>query len=328
MRILKTQRAWPARIGFTLVELLVVIAIIGILVGLLLPAVQAAREAARRMQCSNNLKQIGLALHNYHDGHRSFPKVWYYWNGNSNGADRQPAGFFSGFGWRVMILPFMEQGNLYNQFDFSQPIHSTNSPAGAVPNLTLVQTPVQTYLCPSDPTGARTKPGNQYLWSNWCFPHGGCPQNVSVAVTTYKGLTGAGYDQVFAQVPYPAAMFDRRRGAGMKFSSMSDGTTNTIAVTESSPEFNAWTGWATWHVAAHAQQGPNHARRFYGSTVRPANQHGWTAGLTASSFHVGGVNTVMGDGSVHFLSENINLLTYQQLVDPDDGFPVGGFNPE
>lgn len=324
MRYLNYGREQTRRVGFTLVELLVVIAIIGILVGLLLPAVQAAREAARRMQCSNNLKQIGLALHNYHDGHRSFPKIWYYWNGNSNGTDRQPAGFFPGFGWRVMILPYMEQGNLYNQFNFQQTIHST---MGTPSNFSLVQIPVQTYICPSDPVGTHTRPGNQNLWSNWCFPHGSCPQNTPIAVTHYKGLTGAGYDQVFATVPYPAGMFDRRRGTGLKFSSMPDGTTNTIAVTESSPEFNAWTGWATWHVEAHAQQGPNHARRFFGTTGRTATQHGWTAGLTASSFHTGGVNTVMGDGSVHFLSETINLAVYQQLVDPDDGLPLGGFNP-
>lgn len=323
MRYMTIRKGLPPRIGFTLVELLVVIAIIGVLVGLLLPAVQAAREAARRMQCSNNLKQIGLALHNYHDAHRSFPKVWYYWNGNSNGSDRQPAGFYSGFGWRVMILPYMEQVNLYNQFNFSQPIHSNVDP---ISNLKLIQTPIPTYLCPSDPAGPQVKSGQQYLWTNWCFPHGNCPKDVPVAVTTYKGLTGAGYDQVFSQVPYPAGMFDRRRGAGLSFSSMSDGTSNTIAVTESSPEFNAWTGWATWHVAAHAQQGPNHARRFYGSVGRTASQHGWTAGLTASSFHTGGVNMVMGDGSVHFLSDSINLPIYQQLVDPDDGLPIGGFN--
>lgn len=325
MICMNSRRGLIGRAGFTLVELLVVIAIIGILVGLLLPAVQAAREAARRMQCSNNLKQIGLAMHNYHDGHRAFPKIWYYWNGNSNGADRQPAGFFPGFGWRVLLLPFMEQGNLYNQFNNGLPIHST---VGTPSNFSLIQIPIQTYLCPSDPVGPLTKAGNQYLWSNWCFPHGNCPQNSPVAVTNYKGLTGAGYDQVFAQVPYPAGMFDRRRGPGLKFSSMSDGTTNTIAVTESSPEFNAWTGWATWHIDAHAQQGPNHSRRFYGTRGRTASEHGFTAGLTASSFHTGGVNMVMGDGSVHFLSETVNLLVYQQLVDPDDGLPAGGFTPE
>ncbi len=175
----------------------------------------------------------------------------------------------------------MEQGNLYNQFNFSQPIHSNVDP---VSNLKLIQTPMPMYLCPSDPVGPHTKSGNQYLWSNWCFPNGGCPRDTPIAVTTYKGLTGAGYDQVFSQVPYPAGMFDRRRGSGLKFSSMSDGTTNTIAVTESSPEFNAWTGWATWHVAAHAEQGPNHARRFYGSIPRSATTHGWTAGLDSQQF--------------------------------------------
>lgn len=311
-----------SRRGFTLVELLVVIAIIGVLVGLLLPSVQSAREAARRMQCSNNLKQIGLALHNYHDTNNAFPKVSYYWNGNFNGSDRQPAGFFHGFGWRTMILPFMEQNSIYDQIDFSQPI---NSEAGTPSNLSLIQMPIQTFLCPSDPVGTHTKSGRQYLWSNWCFPNSGC-QDTPVAVTTYKGLTGAGYDQVFGSFPYPTGMFDRRRGPPLTFASMADGTTKTIAVIESSPEFNAWTGWATWHVAAHAAEAPNHARRFFGAPGgRAANQHGWTAGLSASSFHPAGVNMVLGDGSVHFLDETVNLLVYQQMVDPDDGMPTSGF---
>jgi hypothetical protein len=279
------------------------------------------------MQCSNNLKQIGLSLHNYHDTAQSFPKHWYYWNGNGNGTDRQPPGFFHGFGWRAMILPFMEQGNIYNQIDFNQPINSIISNVGGLSNLAIVQTPIATYLCPTDPVGSNTKPGNQYQWSNWCFPNGNCATDVRAAVTCYKGLTGAGYDQVFGLVPYPAGMFDRRRGAAMRFASMTDGTSNTIAVIECSPEYNAWSGWATWHVAAHAAGAPNTPRRFYGGPgSRAPNVHGFTVGLNASSFHPAGVNMVMGDGSVQFLSETVNLLAYQQLVDPDDGLPVGGFS--
>ena len=140
------RRKW----GFTLIELLVVIAIIAILIALLLPAVQQAREAARRTQCRNNLKQLGLALHNYLDNYKMFPQ------GTHNGLNNQQAhGGWAGqhknnLSWRVMVLPFLEQTNLYNQFNFRGARYygwsGTNDPVA------LVATPVPGFLCPSDPT--------------------------------------------------------------------------------------------------------------------------------------------------------------------------------
>src|SRR5262245_54986464 len=105
-----------ARHGFTLIELLVVIAIIALLIALLLPAVQQAREAARRTQCKNNLKQIGLALHNYHDAHLVFPSGWI---GVENGVHDVEGG--SGFGWGTMLLPMIENGGTFSQFNFNVP---------------------------------------------------------------------------------------------------------------------------------------------------------------------------------------------------------------
>ena len=125
------------RKGFTLIELLVVIAIIGVLLGLLLPAVQKVREAAARMSCTNNLKQVGLALHSYHDTNKSFPSG-YVSAYDSNGNDTGP-----GWGWASLILPYMEQDNLYNAIQFTQNIEA---PA----NSSVRVTPIKSYLCPSD----------------------------------------------------------------------------------------------------------------------------------------------------------------------------------
>ena len=133
--------------GFTLVELLVVIAIIGILIALLLPAVQAAREAARRMQCSNKLRQIGLAMHNYHDTHRVFPP------GAIAFVDScPPSGYRAqdqGPPWSVLILPYIERMSLYQDFDFSGTFSARLSDNGS--NQALQFTPMATFQCPSDP---------------------------------------------------------------------------------------------------------------------------------------------------------------------------------
>src|SRR5262245_43769881 len=125
-----------SRHAFTLIELLVVIAIIAILLGLLLPAVQKVREAAARLQCQNNLKQIGLAMHDYHDSNQWLPPGYAAAQGYVDGeTDTAP-----GWGWAAYILPYVEQDNVYRQIDFTQPVQ--NSP--------MIQTVIKTYLCPSD----------------------------------------------------------------------------------------------------------------------------------------------------------------------------------
>lgn len=140
--------------GFTLVELLVVIAIIGVLVGLLLPAVQAAREAARRMQCSNNVKQLALAAHNYHDTFKRFG-YGHHFRGIHDGDNTDNDGGM-GFGWGFGLLPYIEQGNLYNQFDqtlvimFQAPGGNGAATANLLDNGSLATTPLATFSCPSD----------------------------------------------------------------------------------------------------------------------------------------------------------------------------------
>ena len=158
-----------SRSAFTLVELLVVIAIIGILIGMLLPAVQAVREAARRTQCANNIKQIGLAVHNYHDANRHFPTTT---TGPELSDGTCVGGFYS---WLAMILPQVEQNNLYNSIDFGVPLsnhcnYATSSEyvlygiAPDHPNAEAAGTLVSTYLCPSDPEGfVRSHDGGEQL---------------------------------------------------------------------------------------------------------------------------------------------------------------------
>lgn len=315
------------RVGFTLVELLVVIAIIGVLVGLLLPAVQSAREAARRMQCSNNLKQIGLAMHNYHDTFRSFSQHQMWWNGNFNGNPRQPdPGTKTGISWRVLILPFLEQNALYEQVNFDLISTSDVAPPGGMSNLQIARMPMTLYQCPSDVGHADgvNKSGQQYLWSNWGFPNAS-PRDEPVGTTSYKGITGNGYDNQFSNSPYPEAMFDRRKGPALKMRDVIDGTTNTLFVGEISPEWYAWPSWFSWHAPMSTHRAPNNVRRIFRRPgQRTGSQHGWTEGFTANSFHPGGVHFVMVDGSVQFLSESIDLATYQSLGHPQDGAPAGG----
>ena len=205
------KRSRSERPGFTLVELLVVIAIIGILVALLLPAVQAAREAARRMQCGNNMKQIGLALHNYHDTYKTFPPeaIWTMRPGRATAqwpAGPCVAGEQRNFTWISLILPFIEQGPLHDKIDFKIPALNQNIP-GVGPLQGVV---LPAFLCPSDTPFANP-------------PHG-------FGYTSYAG--NAGWDQ-------HRRLFGDERIAGyfplidaVKLSDVKDGTSNTIMVGE------------------------------------------------------------------------------------------------
>jgi prepilin-type N-terminal cleavage/methylation domain-containing protein/prepilin-type processing-associated H-X9-DG protein len=304
------------RRGFTLVELLVVIAIIGILVGLLLPAVQAAREAARRMQCSNNLKQLGLALHNYESSFKVFPL----------GVLQTNLGAEFGFPrltWGIHVYPFIEQTAIYNQFSFSMGVHNTmylhpNNSAG--PNsLTAIVPP--TMLCPSDGTGSTVyaHPGIQ--------PH-----------TTAKGNYGAffgnlnkGATRTQSAGNLPAAFGYRR----VTFGSISDGTSNSMAFGEqlrgatSDPTVTMrgsyWYdfpggAWIFTFVGPNspvpdslrASSCPVAERQpLINQPCVPVN--GALESVASRSRHTGGVQVALCDGSVHFISSSIGLAIWQGL---------------
>lgn len=219
------------RKAFTLVELLVVIAIIGILVGLLLPAVQAAREAARRMQCSNNLKQIGLAIHNYHDAFRSTP-THFTTAGTSAGVPT--SGFYS---WLTMLLPFVEQQNLYGTINFQialadRAIYSntgnftsyTISPAHR--NAAAAATIVPGFLCPSDPAGSVRIHGDERLAPGSYAGNVGWPKGASfpgsAAINRQNGFIGLGSPE--GNDPWQSPR--------IRFSDIADGLSNTAAVSE------------------------------------------------------------------------------------------------
>ena len=180
------------RRGFTLIELLVVIAIIAILIALLLPAVQQAREAARRSQCKNNVKQIGLALHNYHDTFRAFPAAFY------RGTTTSP-----GWGWVAMILPYIDQAPLYNKLD-------TGSVKPSATASTLVQTVLSAYRCPSD-TGKATNSNR----NNW-------------GTSNYAGVWGSG--DANESISSGNGIFSASSSVRMR--DITDGTSNTIGIGE------------------------------------------------------------------------------------------------
>lgn len=243
-----------SRMGFTLVELLTVIAIIGILVGLLLPAVQAAREAARRMQCSNNLKQIGLGLHNYHSTYKMFPFSSTSASPGPGGSECQN-GFFS---WLAMILPQIEQAPLYNQIDFTRGMSSNCSMTGSIghrsvlidsshPNAASASTVVTTYLCPSDVLvrnnelgTASPAPGNYAANIGWPMRSsmpGGAP------ISSHNGFMG------LVNPRSPVAWHQMKIGAH----DFTDGLSNTAAVSERLmqtlvPRVESW-GWEYYELA-------------------------------------------------------------------------------
>lgn len=328
--------------GFTLVELLVVIAIIGILVALLLPAVQAAREAARRMQCSNNLKQQGLALHNYHDTFKVFPPALL-----GSGRYNDPAyhtahgGVKNTTGW-TLLLPFYEQGTIADKYDFGL-CSSMSSPYGAtvagtdLDNDTLYNARVDVLECPSHPdAGVRSTSvaGTTGFYSRR-----------DAIRTSYFFSTGSTTDYSADWNTYSPFVYQGVFGndGAAKFAAITDGTANVIAIGEAaggrfktSAEYGPW-GMTGAHTCCHG-----YVPSASSTTLSPAlaaiysadwniNQdyngdpEGQTYAWVFGSLHPGGAQFAFADGSVHFLPETIDYLTLQQLAYIHDGQPVGEF---
>lgn len=324
------------RLGFTLVELLVVIAIIGILIALLLPAVQAAREAARRSQCSNNLKQLALAVHNYADTFKAFPPKKM---GTTVGTDQTRNGNY-GSGW-MRLLPFFEQQALYDQWSSPQTLPSgTWTAFGPVPwgstagdIYEIYDAQVTTLLCPSDGNGFN-KGATAYGRNNYVFS---CGDSVDASNGTYGNNQGTN----------PRGMFNNIDGR-ISFANVVDGTTNTVMLSEHLVavsarvvrQGNAYnvSGILASPGTCYAQIDPNDSKSFASSvavttwagtrwchgsmshigfnTVLPPNgpscaelaNDNTTGGMVhpPTSNHPGGVNTAMADASVRFISETID----------------------
>ena len=321
--------------GFTLVELLVVIAIIGILVALLLPAVQAAREAARRMSCGNNLKQLGLALHNYHDTHKKFPPGGVSF-GHAWGAGPSDRHIKNGNGL-VFLLPFAEQGPLYDQFDFrfASCDYVRNPGPGSVladggnaavyikKNADLCAQILPLFVCPSDNgdpllqdwDGYRPYPGVRGAKTNYDFSFS----------ASFNGTFNSWRDYGDGWGPYAwKRMFGENSHSSFK--DLVDGSSNTVAIMERlhnvvDGQCSAWgyRGWATSGVdlGSPAYNGASPINNWDCGGIRGCWSPGTTdrAGVLAEwnypgSMHAGGMQIVLGDGSVRFQSQTtaMNVL--------------------
>jgi prepilin-type N-terminal cleavage/methylation domain-containing protein len=327
------------RRGFTLIELLVVIAIIAILIALLLPAVQQAREAARRTQCKNNLKQMGLALHNYHDVYGAFPpgRVRNTYSGITDGW------YTGNIAWLPRLLPQIDQTPLFNTIDWNlgQGTSGTDGHTGVNgANPTGARRQIVTaFLCPSDPGTGQV---------NWTDPTGmrvtGRASDGSYASTSYAGCVGT--DWRLRSGTAARGLFGQNSRVLVR--DILDGTSNTLAVSEivvgfpklsdnddgagNCPQTGTLDTSATrqtgnsWFYAYFPQSS------FFSTYTPPNSSITWDCGansdrvnVASRSMHTGGVQSLLCDGSVRFISENLDLQTWQNLGDKSDGNTVGEF---
>ncbi|PQO33432.1 prepilin-type cleavage/methylation domain-containing protein [Blastopirellula marina] len=274
--------------AFTLVELLVVIAIIGVLIALLLPAVQQAREAARRTQCNNNLKQLGLAMHNYHDTFQSLPAGWID-VGSSNNY----------MGWGTFLLPFVEQSALYDE------MKAAGAYKQAWFNITAMdpfaKTVVDAFICPSDPSGGLNSHLHDYGKSNYTGVGG-------AHYLKGSGANGTFYDNSF-----------------VKFRDMTDGLSNVAMVGERSTLLKS--GW-TQKKGTLWIGGSTSSEYYLNNAIVSSGYYsinGAAGSFNFTSAHPGGAIFLFGDGSAHFLSETIDGTTYRNLGSISDGNVLGEF---
>ncbi|QDV34660.1 DUF1559 domain-containing protein [Tautonia plasticadhaerens] len=311
------------RRGFTLIELLVVIAIIGVLIALLLPAVQSAREAARRAQCTNNLKQIALATHNYHDAVGSFPP----------GGINDPSYVGTWWNWAAFALPHMEQASVYNAINFSLPTYNVAN------RTTVYQSLIDGFLCPTDES---KRLFTDFYWVNpenyGDFPVTGAPTNYTASLGDTR--VDSPFDYLSGD-PSPGSWGCNRRfrglfgecsrGAVIKIADVRDGTSNTLLVGENSPNLNGQLAWANGDGTYATTVIPlNWMTSYRDGQVEP---NGDACDINAlfdanrsvrcwrnqvyiyafKSFHPGGANFALADGSVRFVKQTISPRIYNAL---------------
>ncbi len=300
--------------GFTLVELLVVIAIIGILIGLLLPAVQSAREAARRMQCTNHLKQVGLALQNYENNYGVYPfGAYMVWSGPEEDYRRGSI--------LIRLLPFLEQQALYDAFDFDETVTDSQTLGGSSEKIASVVVP--TYVCPSDTHGGVSTSGRAY--HNYVASHGPTPSG-----NNPNCLCGEDWEAGYAMAPYSsnAAGPFCRHPVCTRVADCRDGLSNTIFFGEVRPECsnhvnNGWAATNNGNGLAGTLIPINYDTCDSDGGASPCNQPcNWNTEMGFKSQHSGGANFLLGDGSVHFFNETIDHQNYQYLGAKADGKPV------
>ncbi|MCC9606890.1 DUF1559 domain-containing protein [Blastopirellula sp. JC732] len=286
----RSNPLFPKNSGFTLVELLVVIAIIGVLIALLLPAVQQAREAARRMQCTNNLKQLALALHNYHDVNQNFPMA------AAHGSGRISVQF--------RLLPYIEQQNLYDQAEYTADYHA---------NVDLAKTRIDGFLCPSgtsEISARSTSVGDEPdAYTTHYYGNAG-----PIGTNT---LTGAAYQQVASSF---GAVSQEGVFAALKcysFRDLLDGTSNTIGFGELS--YNKYANYRAWTRGAYQYDATNLALLGTKTHSQPINygKNGASMSFNAAGYgseHPGGANFGMMDGSVRFVAQTVDMNIYRGLA--------------
>jgi len=313
--------------AFTLIELLVVIAIIAVLIGLLLPAVQKVREAAARTQCQNNLKQLALAVHSYHDAYKTFPcsaTTGYNYNAGSQGD----------WSWLTRILPYIEQQVLYQQLGVIPPslppVASGNTMAQVdVGNTGPISMPVKSFLCPADPA-SNGLPQTAYPNTN----------GTAMGLTSYKGVCGDNWEwsvnaawNFTAPAPYNGdgldhgnGIFYRSDGQGNGHGPLSiplikDGTSNTLMIGEDMYTKNYHTGWPFFNYSTVTCAIPLNAVN--PATNLPYANTDWPDVYSFHSNHPNGANFATADASVHYITNDIDLTLYRNLATFDGGEQAG-----
>lgn len=331
------------RSGFTLIELLVVIAIIAVLIALLLPAVQQAREAARRSQCKNNLKQIGLAMHNYHETFNCFPLGARAGATTNSGGAADTDRWAGGVNWRVPILPYIDQAPVFNKlnFELGSWFSGYASRTANNGNAILIGLTMPVYMCPSS---------NVDPFINTASPQYDNPGRL--LAMHYVGIAGA-YDDPAnrgsaacntGNYGIVCANGVMRPSQLTKMSNVIDGSSNTIVVSEQSGmvgnfaiSANYGGGWNGVSQTYAASSMTNLTTYFYAgittvrfapntkTTTSTASDHPYMTNTILNSLHTGGIHTLMGDGAVRFVSDNVNMVTFRGACSMDDGQVLGEF---